>query len=113
MSKRGSEKLGENALVPAHTGKCVDRLLDARLRLLPFEEGLELLLQIVNKSVRVRIQASRTLTWVASSKRSAMGERREYYDLLAGAFSSEAPIRWALASLSLFSGLTEAQDPSI
>lgn len=42
-----------------------------------------------------------------------MGERREYYDLLAGAFSSEAPIRWALASLSLFSGLTEAQDPSI
>lgn len=59
MSKRGSEKLGENALVPAHTGKCVDRLLDARLRLLPFEEGLELLLQIVNKSVRVRIQESR------------------------------------------------------
>ena len=59
MSKRGSEKLVRNALVPAHTGKCVDRLLDARLRLLPFEEGLELLLQIVNKSVRVRIQASR------------------------------------------------------
>jgi uncharacterized protein (DUF1499 family) len=59
MSKRGSEKLGENALVPAHTGKRVDRLLDARLRLLPFEEDLELLLQIANKSVRVRTQASR------------------------------------------------------
>ena len=33
-----------NALVPAHTGKRVDRLLDTRLRLLPVKESLELLL---------------------------------------------------------------------
>lgn len=37
---------GENdALVPAHTGKGVDRLLDTRLRLLPLKESLELFLQ--------------------------------------------------------------------
>jgi hypothetical protein len=40
------EKLScENALVPAHTGKGVDRLLDTRLRLLPVKESLELFLQ--------------------------------------------------------------------
>jgi hypothetical protein len=36
---------GENALVPAHTGKGVDRLLDTRLRLLTIKESLELFLQ--------------------------------------------------------------------
>lgn|SRR6267154_4922733 len=35
----------ENALVPAHTGKGVDGLLDPRLRLLPLKESLELFLQ--------------------------------------------------------------------
>jgi hypothetical protein len=39
------KKEGENALVPAHTGKCVDGLLDTRLRLLPFKESLELFLE--------------------------------------------------------------------
>jgi hypothetical protein len=38
------ESSSENALVPAHTGKRVDRLLDTRLRLLPVKESLELLL---------------------------------------------------------------------
>jgi hypothetical protein len=37
-------KNNENALVPAHAGECVDGLLDARLRLFPFEERLKLLL---------------------------------------------------------------------
>lgn len=46
LSKSGTEgEDSENALVPAHTGKRVDRLLDARLCLLPLEESLELLLQ--------------------------------------------------------------------
>lgn len=35
---------GENVLVPAHTGKGVDRLLDTRLRLLTLKESLELFL---------------------------------------------------------------------
>ena len=42
----GTDKVEEkNALVPAHTGKRVDRLLDTRLRLLPLKESLELFLQ--------------------------------------------------------------------
>jgi hypothetical protein len=44
----GQIELGErddNALVPAQTGKGVDRLLDTRLRLLPLKESLELFLQ--------------------------------------------------------------------
>jgi hypothetical protein len=39
------EKEVENALVPAHTCKCVDGLLDTRLRLLPLKESLELFLE--------------------------------------------------------------------
>jgi hypothetical protein len=41
----GEGERGENVLVPAHTSKRVDRLLDTRLRLLPVKEGLELLLE--------------------------------------------------------------------
>ena len=49
------EKEAENALVPAHTGKCVDRLLDPRLRLLPLKESLELFLEARTRRVRVSI----------------------------------------------------------
>ena len=47
---------GENALVPAHTSKRMNRLLNARLRLLPVKEILELLLRIVNKASELELK---------------------------------------------------------
>lgn len=44
-----SGKEGENALVPAHSGKGVDGLLDTRLCLLALKESLELFLQRVTR----------------------------------------------------------------
>jgi hypothetical protein len=43
-------KEGENALVPAHSGKGVDGLLDTRLCLLTLKESLELFLQCEQQS---------------------------------------------------------------
>jgi len=51
----GEEKRREDALVPAHTGKGVDRLLDTRLRLLTLKESLELFLQKREQESPVRV----------------------------------------------------------
>jgi hypothetical protein len=79
---------GENALVPAHTSKRMDRLLNARLRLLPVKEILELLLRIVNKSVRVRTQVNRISSDLSGVVKAVGHGRKGDYNLLAGAFSS-------------------------
>jgi hypothetical protein len=43
--KSGSLNKDDNALVPAHAGECMNRLLGPRMCLLPLEECLQLLLE--------------------------------------------------------------------
>lgn len=81
---------GENALVPAHTSKRMNRLLNARLRLLPVKEILELLLRIVNKSVRVGTQVNRISSDLSGVVKAVGHGRKGDYNLLAGAFGSIA-----------------------